>query len=88
MAGSRPADPDQKVHMFDRELSFFIDHQSDLVAKHAGKILTIRGAEVVGVHDTPLQAYLEAQKKFEPGTFMIQRCEPGSGAYTVTLAHV
>ena len=71
-----------------RELSFFIDHQNDLVAKHAGKILTIRGTEVVGVHDTPLQAYLEAQKKFEPGTFMIQRCEPGSGAYTVTLAHV
>jgi len=52
--------------MFDRELSFFIDHQNDLVAQYAGKILTIRGAEVVGVHDTPLVASDTDFKVFEP----------------------
>ena len=74
--------------MLETELKFFIDHQAELVKKYLGKTLTIRGNEVVDVHTSPLQAYLAAMKKFDAGTYLIQRCEPGSGAYTVTLAHV
>ena len=71
--------------MFESELAFFIANQSDLVAKHNGKSLVIQGEEVVGVYATPLEAYLEAQKRFDPGTFMIQPCAPGPEAYTVTI---
>lgn len=71
--------------LFETELKFFITHQKDLVEKHNGKVLVIRGDEVSGVYDSALEAYLQAQKQFPPGTFMIQPCAPGPEAYTVTL---
>ena len=71
--------------MFDRELQFFITNQDRLVADHRGKTLVLKGDQVVGVHDSPLEAYLEAIKRFEPGSFMIQPCAEGSDAYTVTI---
>lgn len=73
--------------MFDREFRYFIEHQDDLVARHRGKILVLVGEEVVGVYETPLQAYVEESRKRTLGTFMIQRCIPGPDAYTITLAN-
>ena len=70
--------------MFEPELAFFITNQNELVSKFNGKTLLIRGDELVGVFNTALEAYLDAQKRFEPGTFMIQQCAPGPEAYTVT----
>lgn len=71
--------------MFEKELAFFISHQDELVAKHRGKTLVLRGENVEGAYDSPLRAYLSAKEKFEPGTFMIQPCQPGPNAYTVTI---
>lgn len=71
--------------MFDRELAFFIAHQDELVAKHRGKALVIRGERIEGAYSSALEAYLAAQKQFPLGTFMIQPCEPGPDAYTVTI---
>ena len=71
--------------MFERELNFFIAHQDELVAAHAGQYLVIRGETVVDTHQTALGAYLAAQKTYPAGTFMIQHCRPGPGAYTLTL---
>jgi len=72
--------------MFERELDFFVKHQDELVARYPGKVLVIRGDELAGVFENALEAYLSAQRQFEPGTYMIQPCEAGSGAYTVTIA--
>lgn len=74
--------------MFETELEFFVTHQDELVAQYSGKVLVIRGSEVVGSYETPLEAYEDASSRFEPGTFMIQSCEPGPAAYTVTIASV
>ena len=74
-----------EVCVFEKELAFFISHQDDLVKQHGGHVLVIRGEELVGVYETALAAYLDAQKKFEAGTFMIQPCSPGPEAYTVTI---
>lgn len=71
--------------MFDKELAFFIANQDDLVAKHRGKVLVIRGERVEGAYESPLAAYAAAEAQFQPGTFMLQPCEPGTGAYTVTI---
>ena len=71
--------------MFDKELAFFIAHQDELVQKHQGKVLVIRDEHIEGVYASPLEAYLSAQKRFPAGTFMIQPCEPGPDAYTVTI---
>ena len=72
--------------MFDTELGYFIAHQDELVAKHQGQTLVIRGKKVVGVYPSPLAAYLGAQEEYPVGTFMIQPCEQGPDAYTVTIS--
>ncbi len=72
--------------MFDRELEYFIAHQDELVAQHRGKVLVLRGETVDGAYDSALEAYLDAQRRFSPGSFMLQPCEPGPGAYSVTIA--
>lgn len=72
--------------MFDKELKFFIDHQDELVREYRGQTLVIRGEKVEGVYSPTLEAYLAAQKQFPAGTFMIQPCEPGPRAYTVTIS--
>lgn len=71
--------------MFEQELEFFIAHQDELVARYKGKALVIRGNDLIGAYDTPLKAYLAAKTEFPAGTFMIQPCEPGQDAYTVTV---
>lgn len=72
--------------MFEEELQFFIANQDQLVAQYAGQILILQGRQVVGAHPTLLAAYLDALRRFAPGTFMLQRCEPGPDAYTVTIS--
>jgi hypothetical protein len=41
---------------------------------------------VVGVYDSVLEAYLKAMEQYGPGAFMIQPCQPGPDAYTVTIS--
>lgn len=72
--------------MFKTELDYFIANQGALVKQYGGKVLVLIGPNVIGVYDTPLNAYLKAREQHELGTFMIQRCEPGPEAYTVTVA--
>lgn len=72
--------------MFDTELKFFKENQPDLVKKYGGKILVIKDTEVVGVYETTIEAYINALKSFQLGTFMIQPCTPGPEAYTVTIS--
>lgn len=69
----------------EKELAFFIANQDALVAKYPGQVLVLRGETVEGSYHSPLEAYLDAQKRFPAGTFMIQLCEPGVGAYTVVI---
>ena len=71
--------------MFEKELNYFIKNQERLVEQYQNKVLIIKGEHVVGVSDTPLQAYLQASAQYQPGTFMIQPCLPGPDAYTVTV---
>lgn len=74
--------------MFKEELAFFVANQERLVNEHQGKVLAIKGSEILGVYETPLQAYLETKRQHEPGTFMIQLCEPGPQAYSVTISSI
>lgn len=67
-------------------LRYFIEHQDELVQKYNGQVLVIKDQEVVGTYSSEIEAYIEAQKKYELGTFSIQRCNPGPEAYTVTIS--
>lgn len=72
--------------MLKDELEFFITNQAELVKQYFGKILVIKNKGIIGVYDSALEAYLESQKENELGTFMIQPCENGMEAYTVTIS--
>jgi hypothetical protein len=71
--------------MFTEELNFFIKNQDNLVKQYAGKALVIKGNELCGVYDTPLEAYIQLQRDDQLGKAMIQMCQPGPAAYSATL---
>jgi len=73
------------ARVFEKELAFFIENQQELVKKHLGKILVISGPKIIGVYTTELEAYVETQKKYPLGSFMLQPCLPGPEAYTTTV---
>ena len=72
--------------MFEKELGFFIANQEELVKEHRGKTLVLQGESVLGVYGNPLEAFLDAEKKYERGSYMIQPCVAGADAYTVTIS--
>ena len=72
--------------MFKEEFDYFITNQNELVSKYRGKFLVIKGRNVVGNYPTALEAYTAMQERQEVGSCMIQPCEPGADAYTVTIA--
>jgi hypothetical protein len=72
--------------MFQKELEFFKENQKDLVEKYSGKVLAIKGSDILGAYNTALDALKETTKEHELGSFMIQPCRPGTDAYTVTIS--
>ena len=68
----------------EKEFQYYLDHQKELVEKYNGKFLAIKECVVVGVYDTELEAVEKASEKYEVGTFLVQKCEPGKESYTQT----
>jgi len=71
--------------MLEKEFQYYLDHQSELVEKYNGKVLVIIGEDIVGVYVDELQAYFDSISKYQPGTFLIQKCTPGDESYTQTF---
>ena len=68
-----------------KELQYFKDNQKKLLRQYNGKILVIKKQSVVGVYETEIEAYKDAETKFGLGTFIIQKCLPGEEIYTQTF---
>ncbi len=68
-----------------QEFQYFKENQRELVRKHEGKFLVIKDQRVQGAYESEMEAYTEARKKFELGTFLIQQCLPGQESYTQTF---
>ena len=64
------------------EFEYYLQHQEEMVAKYNGKVLAIKGHEVLGAYDDASEALAETRKTHELGTFLIQRVSPGTDAYT------
>ena len=71
--------------LLQKELDFFKQNQGRLVGQYEGKYLVIKDQAVQGAYDSEIEAYSEAKKKFEVGTFLIQQCLPGEESYTQTF---
>ncbi len=75
----------EKSGKLDKEFSYYLEHQNELVEKYRNRFLTIVGEKVVGDYDTYEQAVIQSKKNYERGTFLIQECTEGDSAYTMRL---
>lgn len=69
----------------EKEFKYYLEHQKELVKKYNGKFVVIKGEEVLGAYDSENEAIKKTVKSHELGTFLIQKCEPGTSAYTQTF---
>ncbi|MDO9334589.1 MAG: hypothetical protein Q7T57_08735 [Dehalococcoidales bacterium] len=67
-----------------KEFQYYIEHQKELVQKYNGKCIVIKDHQVIGVFDSELEAVKKTSEKYELGTFLVQKCEPGKESYTQT----
>ena len=68
----------------EKEFKYYIDHQDELVKKYNGKFLVIKNCKIIGIYDTELEAITKTSEKKELGTFLVQKCEPGTESYSQT----
>ena len=64
------------------EFEYYLEHQDEMVEKYNGRVIAIKGHDVLGDYDDASEALAETRKSHELGTFLIQRVSPGSDAYT------
>jgi hypothetical protein len=65
----------------EQEFKYYLEHQEELVNQYNGKFIVIKNMEVIGVYDSELEAVQKTAEKHELGTFLVQKCEPGSDSY-------
>lgn len=70
--------------MLEKEFNFYLKNQEALLKEYKGKFLVIQGENVVDVFASEEEAFLVSSEKYEPGSFLIQLCEEGEGAFTET----
>jgi len=68
-----------------KEFEYYLANQSEMVVKYNGKFIVIKDQKVIGDYDDELTAINETQKTHKIGTFLVQKVEPGTAAYTQTF---
>jgi hypothetical protein len=68
--------------MLNKEFKYYIDNQGELLKSYKNRFIVITRGNVVGDYDTIDEAFFDAVKKYEPGTFIIQKCTEGDKDYT------
>ncbi len=69
----------------EKEFQYYLENLPALVREHRGRIVVVKDQKVIGVYDDEATAVAETQKKHKLGTFLVQKCEPGSDSYTQTF---
>jgi len=72
------------MNNLEKEFKYYLDHQDELITKFNGKFIVIKDCKVIGAYNSALEAVEETSKHYELGTFLVQKCEPGSDSYTQT----
>ena len=67
------------------EFEFYLKHQDELVSRHEGRIVAIKGHQLLGVYDNYGQAISETTKEHALGTFLLQKVSLGNADYTATF---
>jgi len=70
--------------LLEKEFKYYLDNQDELVKKYNGKFLVIKNCKIIGIYDTELEAITKTSEKEKLGTFLVQKCEPGTESYSQT----
>lgn len=73
------------ANVLEKEFKYYIDHQIELVEKYDGKVVVVKGSEVIGIFEDEVEAVYETEKNHKRGTFLVQKVAPGDSAYTQTF---
>lgn len=68
----------------EKEFDYYLKNQDKLVNDYNGKFIAIKDCKVIGAYDSEMDAIKQTSKDHELGTFLVQKCEPGSESYTQT----
>ena len=68
----------------EREFQYYLDHQAELAEQYEGKILVIKGEQVIGVYDDEDMAIKTTSEEYELGTFLVQECSADPDSTIVT----
>ncbi len=66
----------------EEEFQYYLCHQDELVEKHEGQYVVVKDSQILGFYDSEVEAIENTQRDHKLGTFLVQRCEPGSQNYT------
>lgn len=69
------------VEQLEKEFNYYLAHQNELVKLYNGKFIVIKNCQVIGIYDSEYEAITETTKQNELGTFLVQKCEPGTDNY-------
>ncbi len=56
------------------ELKFFESIEPQLIRDHLDKFVVVKDKDIKGIYDIEQEAYAEASKNFQEGTFLIRQC--------------
>ena len=68
-----------------REFDHYLANQDEMVRRYNGKVVVIKGTEVLGAYETEIEALSNTAIEHELGTFLIQRVSRGAKDYTQTF---
>ena len=72
------------MNELEKEFKYYLEHQEELVKEYNGKFIVIKDGKVIGAFDSEFEAISKTSEQHELGTFLVQKCEPGSESYTQT----
>ena len=72
------------MEKLEKEFNYYLENQDELVKNYNGKFVVIKDCNVIGAFDSELEAIEKVSEKHELGTFLVQKCEPGSESYSAT----
>ena len=72
------------MEKLEKEFNYYLKHQDELIREYNGKFIVIKDDAVIGKYESELEAVEETSKQHELGTFLVQKCVPGSESYTHT----
>ena len=71
--------------LLEREFQFYLDNQEKLVEQYDGRVIVLKGGQVIGDFDSEGTAVSITSKAHEIGTFLVQRVSSGKEDYTQTF---